>query len=259
VKGYYAQDQSDSLDPEKTVFKTIDDIAIGDIRPKIRTILGSFLFSGEDIDKKVKVLSGGEKSRLSIAKLLLTPANLLILDEPTNHLDMRSKDILKNALLQFNGTLIIVSHDRDFLQGLSNRVFEFRDGGIREYLGDIYDFLDQKKLRELESSRNAERGDSSLKEPAPAPESKVNWEKKREFEREVRKLKTKISKSEDAIAYHEEGIRRCEEMLVHPEKYAKQIADGSLYREYEDIKRHLAMEMQTWEDLNRQLDAMTRG
>ena len=125
---------------------------------------------------------------------------------------MRSKDILKNALLQFNGTLIIVSHDRDFLQGLSNRVFEFRDGGIREYLGDIYDFLDQKKLRELESSRNAERGDSSLKEPAPAPESKVNWEKKREFEREVRKLKTKISKSEDAIAYQKKGsgdVKRC--------------------------------------------------
>ena len=127
VIGYYAQDQSDFLDPDRTVFQTIDDIATGDIRPKIRTILGGFLFSGDAIDKKVKVLSGGEKSRLSLAKMLLIPSNLLILDEPTNHLDMHSKDILKTALIQYDGTLIVVSHDRDFLKGLTNRVFEFRE------------------------------------------------------------------------------------------------------------------------------------
>jgi ATP-binding cassette subfamily F protein 3 len=153
--GYYAQNQAEMLDPEKTVFETIDDVAVGDIRPKIRNILGSFLFGGESIDKKVKVLSGGEKSRLALAKLLLTPVNLLVLDEPTNHLDMVSKDILKNALLQFDGTLILVSHDRDFLQGLTNKVIEFRNHTIRQHLGDVYDFLESRKLESLkELERN---------------------------------------------------------------------------------------------------------
>ncbi|TVQ06801.1 MAG: ABC transporter ATP-binding protein, partial [Bacteroidetes bacterium] len=146
VLGYYAQNQTEMLDGEKTVFETLDDVAVGDVRPKIRNILGGFLFQGEDIDKKVKVLSGGEKSRLAIAKLLLSPVNLLVLDEPTNHLDMRSKDILKSALLQFEGTIILVSHDRDFLQGLSTRVFEFKNRKIKEFLGDIYDFIESRNI-----------------------------------------------------------------------------------------------------------------
>ncbi|MCK5765876.1 MAG: ABC-F family ATP-binding cassette domain-containing protein, partial [Bacteroidales bacterium] len=153
---YYAQDQAEMLDGNKTVFETIDDEATGDMRSQVRNLLGGFLFSGEDIDKKVRVLSGGEKSRLSLARLLLEPSNFMILDEPTNHLDMRSKDILKSALLQYEGTLVIVSHDRDFLQGLSNKVFEFRNKGVKEYLGDIYDFLYFKKLsnlRELEQKK----------------------------------------------------------------------------------------------------------
>ena len=145
--GYYAQNQQDMLDPEKTVFETLDDVATGDMRVKVKSLLGAFLFSGEAIDKKVKVLSGGEKARLSLAKMLLFPTNLLILDEPTNHLDMLSKDILKSALIQFDGTLIIVSHDRDFLQGLTNKIYEFRKPNIKEYIGDIYDFLEEKKLK----------------------------------------------------------------------------------------------------------------
>ena len=146
--GYYAQNQQDMLDPEKTVFETLDDVATGDMRVKVKSLLGAFLFGGEAIEKKVKVLSGGEKARLSLAKMLLFPTNLLILDEPTNHLDMLSKDILKSALIQFDGTLIIVSHDRDFLQGLTNKVYEFRKPHIKEYIGDIYDFLEEKKLKE---------------------------------------------------------------------------------------------------------------
>ena len=142
--GYYAQNQAAMLNLDKTVFETIDDIAQGDIRPKIRNILGSFLFGDDDIDKKVKVLSGGEKARLALAKLLLTPSNLLILDEPTNHLDMNSKDILKNALLQYTGTLIVVSHDRDFLSGLTDELYEFRDGAVHEFKGDIMEFLDSQ-------------------------------------------------------------------------------------------------------------------
>ena len=257
VTGYYAQDQSDFLDPEKTVFKTIDDVAVGDIRTRIKTILGGFLFSGDDIEKKVKVLSGGEKSRLSLAKLLLTPANLLILDEPTNHLDMRSKDVLKSALLQYNGTLIIVSHDRDFLQGLTNRVFEFRHGGIREYIGDIYDFLEQRKLvhlKELEaqSARTATNTGSSQQ----VSQNKLNYEKKRESEKEVRKIKNQISRCEAEIGELESLIRDKEKMLGEPDKHAQAIRDGSLYREYEELKVRLAREMKRWEELNYELEIM---
>ena len=150
--GYYAQNQQDMLDPEKTVFETLDDVATGDMRVKVKSLLGAFLFGGEAIEKKVKVLSGGEKARLSLAKMLLFPTNLLILDEPTNHLDMLSKDILKSALIQYDGTLIIVSHDRDFLQGLTNKVYEFKKPYIKEYIGDIYDFLEEKKLKELKNN-----------------------------------------------------------------------------------------------------------
>ena len=176
--GYYAQNQADLLDPEKTVFETIDYVAVGDMRPKVRNILGSFLFSGDAIDKKVKVLSGGEKSRLALAMLLLSPVNLLVLDEPTNHLDMRSKDILKMALLQYNGTLIVVSHDRDFLQGLTTRVFEFKNKGIRQHIGDIYDFLESRKMQSLKQLElNAKKKDTKAGEAKSS--GKESWEKKK--------------------------------------------------------------------------------
>jgi len=258
VTGYYAQDQADYLDPDKTVFKTIDDIAVGDVRPRIRSILGNFLFSGDDTEKRVKVLSGGERSRLSLANLLLTPCNLLILDEPTNHLDMRSKDILKNALLQFTGTLIIVSHDRDFLQGLTNRVFEFKDQGIKEYIGDIYSFLEQRRLRtlaQLEKSVDTER---KKLQAEPASESKRKYERKKQLEREERKRKTRIARSEAKIESLEKEINQKEEILGNPEKFSKMDSDDSLYHEYELLKKTLQEEMQRWEMLYEQLDAMSR-
>ncbi len=256
VIGYYAQNQSDYLDPEKTVFQTIDDIAVGDIRPRIKGILGGFLFSGDDIEKKVKVLSGGEKSRLSLAKLLLTPANLLILDEPTNHLDMHSKDVLKSALLQYNGTLVIVSHDRDFLQGLTNRVFEFRHGTIKEYLGDIYDFLEQRRLRTLNELEANQKKLAAQSPEDPVSQNKINWEKRKESEKEIRKVKNQIGKCESEIEQLEAQQKLKEEMLGTPGKFQKQILDGSLYEEYEDIKRSLAREMKRWEELNYELEVL---
>jgi len=256
VIGYYAQDQSDYLDPEKTVFKTIDDIAVGDIRARIKAILGGFLFSGDDIEKKVKVLSGGEKSRLSLAKLLLTPANLLILDEPTNHLDMRSKDVLKNALLQFDGTLIIVSHDRDFLQGLTNRVFEFRHQAVKEYIGDIYDFLEQRKLRTLAELEISQQKNASEIMPDIVSQNKLNWEKRKENDREIRKLKTQISKCEKEIERIEAEMKNKEHMLGLPEKFQKQIQDGSLYKVYESLKDDLNREMKRWEEMHSELEKL---
>lgn len=255
VTGYYAQDQSEHLNPELTVFKTIDDIAVGDIRPRIKGILGGFLFSGDDIEKKVKVLSGGERSRLSIAKLLLTPANLLILDEPTNHLDMRSKDILKSALLQYNGTLIIVSHDRDFLQGLTNRVFEFREGRIREHLGDIYDYLEQRKIRELSELEKNQTGIRTAQQEVVS-DSKVTYEKKKESERDLRKIRNQISRTENEIERLENEGKKLEAMLGEPQKHQERIKDGSLYKEYEDLKARLSDEMEKWESFHSELEKL---
>jgi ATP-binding cassette subfamily F protein 3 len=256
VIGYYAQNQGDYLDPEKTVFKTIDDIAVGDIRTRIKGILGGFLFSGDDIEKKVKVLSGGEKSRLSLAKLLLTPANLLILDEPTNHLDMRSKDVLKSALLQYNGTLIIVSHDRDFLQGLTNRVFEFRHGTVKEYLGDIYDFLEQRRLRTLKELESSQLKTAAQADNGQVSQNKLNWEKRKENEKEIRKVKNQISRCETEIERIETGLKEKESMLGDPERFSEQILDGSLYKGYEADKSALAREMKRWEELNYELEIL---
>jgi len=255
VIGYYAQEQSDYLDPEKTVLKTIDEIAVGDIRPRIKAILGGFLFSGDDTEKKVKVLSGGEKSRLSLAKLLLTPTNLLVLDEPTNHLDMRSKDVLKNALLQYNGTLIIVSHDRDFLQGLTNRVFEFRHGTIKEYIGDIYDFLEQRKIRTLKELEKTGIRRKTVAIPALS-QKKLNWEKKKENDREIRKVRSQIDRCESEIDRLEREIREKEEMLGNPEKFQEQIRDGSLYKEYQRLKEIHTREMKRWEELHYELEIL---
>jgi ATP-binding cassette subfamily F protein 3 len=252
--GYFAQNQGDYLDPEKTVFETIDDIAVGDIRRQIRAILGSFLFSGETIDKKVRVLSGGEKSRLSLAKLLLTPSNLLILDEPTNHLDMQSKDILKNALIQFDGTLIIVSHDRDFLQGLTNKVFEFRDQKIKEHLGDIYDFLEYRKvenLKQLELAKKIEKG-----KEINVSDNKVTWEKKKQFEKEQRKLNSQISRSEEKISQIESELSKLNELLSNPKSYTTETNYFELSKQFDQFKINLESEMQQWEELHRKMEEL---
>lgn len=234
--GYYAQNQAAMLNGEKTVFQTIDDIATGDIRPKIRNILGSFLFDSEDCEKKVKVLSGGEKARLALAKLLLTPSNLLVLDEPTNHLDMDSKDILKNALLQYTGTLIVVSHDRDFLQGLTDTLYEFRDGNVHEFRGDIFEFLADKES--LEAAATAKSPVAQAKSSA----GKEAYEQSKNRERELRKLRGAVEKLEQEIASIESQIAEKEAILASGEMQSE-----AFYADYQALKNRLDKAMEEWE------------
>jgi len=255
--GYYAQNQADLLDPERTVFQTIDDIAVGDIRPKVRNILGSFLFGGEDIDKKVKVLSGGEKSRLALAKLLLTPVNLLVLDEPTNHLDMMSKDILKNALLMFDGTLIVVSHDRDFLQGLTNKVFEFTNGQVKQHLGDVYDFLEKRKIATLDQLNKERERERAAQAASGYSGQKQQYERKKLLDRELRKISTRIEKSESEIHRLEAAIAEIDHKLTHPDQFTTDLADGSVYTEYEKLKTLLTAEIDYWEMLHLEYDEIS--
>lgn len=240
VLGYYAQNQAAMLNLDKTVYETIDDIAQGDIRPKIRNILGSFLFDKDDIDKKVKVLSGGEKARLALAKLLLTPSNLLILDEPTNHLDMNSKDILKNALLQYDGTLIVVSHDRDFLSGLTDELYEFREGGVHEFKGDIMDFLEkQQEDVARQASQTASAGSSSQEKLA----GKLAYEESKERERERRKLQNVVKQKEAEIETLETQIAAKDAVLADGTPQ-----DASFYDEYQTLKKQLELKMSEWEE-----------
>jgi len=253
--GYYAQDQAQLLDPNKTVFQTIDDVAVGEIRTKVRTILGSFLFSDDTIEKKVKVLSGGEKSRLALAQLLLTPVNLLILDEPTNHLDMQSKDILKNALLKYDGAMIIVSHDRDFLQGLTNRVFEFKNRNISQYIGDIYDFLESRKLRTLKQLEKKKR-EPKRKTERSASDNKLQFERKKQYEKERRKLNNQIKKSEIEISQLEDEKTKIDDLLSNPEKYDDDLKSDEVYRNYEELKNEIETEMNNWEKLSTKLEEL---
>ncbi|MCX6231881.1 MAG: ABC-F family ATP-binding cassette domain-containing protein [Bacteroidetes bacterium] len=255
IIGYFAQNQAAMLDGEKTVFETIDDIAVGDIRPKVRSILGGFLFGSDDIDKKVKVLSGGEKSRLALAKLLLTPVNLLVLDEPTNHLDMQSKDILKNALLQFEGTLIVVSHDRDFLQGLTEKVFEFKNKQIKPYIGDIYDFLESRKLENLKQLEINNKNTDNSRNDADS-ENKISWEKKRELDKEIRKINSRIQKCEDEIAKIETEIHRIDKVLANPQEHQVEFNKGDIYKTYQNLKDKLDKQMHEWEALHNELILM---
>ncbi|NLF44277.1 MAG: ATP-binding cassette domain-containing protein, partial [Bacteroidales bacterium] len=255
ITGYFAQNQTELLDGEKTVFETLDHIAVGDVRTRIRNILGGFLFGGDAIDKKVKVLSGGEKTRLALAGLLLSPINLLVLDEPTNHLDMRSKDILKSALLQFDGTLIIVSHDRDFLQGLSNRVFEFKNQQIREYLGDIYDFIEARQLeslKDLESPALKQKNEKSQS----VSESKEQWEKKKLIEKEARRLKTLIEKCESKHAELEKELEKLSSQLSNPEN-PTETDYKALYEKHTRIKEEINKTTEEWESLHLQIDSLS--
>ena len=250
--GYYAQNQAAMLDGEKTVFQTIDDIATGDIRPKIRNILGQFLFDSEDCDKKVKVLSGGEKARLALAKLLLTPSNLLVLDEPTNHLDMDSKDILKNALLQYTGTLILVSHDRDFLDGLTEMLYEFRDGAVHEFKGDIYEFLD---WREAENAKQqARQSHASDNAKSAQSQGRQAYEQSKDRERELRKLRNAVEKIEMEIERLEGLIAEKEAVLA-----SGNAQDGDFYTQYQSLKDQLDQQMEAWEDATIAVDEFQEG
>lgn len=243
VMGYYAQNQAAMLDGEKTVFQTIDDIAVGDIRPKIRNILGGFLFDEDDIDKKVKVLSGGEKARLALAKLLLTPSNLLILDEPTNHLDMDSKDVLKNALLQYTGTLIVVSHDRDFLQGLTDRLYEFRDGKVHEFKGDIFEFLEWRKLQDLKQLEVSNKKDGQNNSMQVASQNKLNYQQSKERERELRKLRAEVVRIEQEVSEIEQKVAEMDETLSTGEAQA-----AEFYQKYQQLKNELDERLEMWEN-----------
>lgn len=242
--GYYAQNQEDLLNKNDTVYDTIDKVAVGDIRTKIRDVLGSFLFRGEEIDKKVAVLSGGERARLALAKLIIHPYNLLLLDEPTNHMDIRSKDVLKQALMSYDGTLIIVSHDRDFLDGLVDKMYEFRDGGVREHIGGVMDFLYRKKLEslsELEKKGSPEPGaaiSDTIFEKRSSP--KKSFEDKN------------IKKAKRDLAQCEKKIEELELDLSEVEKSIQQLGsqfDKSLFEKYESIKKELDLQMKEWEAL----------
>ncbi|MCJ7446141.1 MAG: ABC-F family ATP-binding cassette domain-containing protein [Bacteroidales bacterium] len=241
--GYFAQNQDELLDGNKTVFQTIDDVAKGEIRTKMRDMLGAFLFRGDDVDKKVKVLSGGERSRLSLVRLLLEPHNLLVLDEPTNHLDMRSKDILKQALVRYDGTLIVVSHDRDFLNGTAGKIFEFRNNRIKENTGGIYDFLRKKKIENL---TDIERKEKLKAKPADEDVSvnKQRYLEKKEYERNLRKLRKRLEDSEKKIEKIEAEISAFDKILSKPDNSLTDNKD--FYSKYQELKERHGEEMNRW-------------
>jgi len=240
--GYFAQNQDELLDGNKTVLETIDLVAVGDIRTKIRDILGAFLFRGEDVDKKVKVLSGGERSRLSMARLLLQPYNLLVLDEPTNHLDMRSKDILKNALMAYDGTLILVSHDREFLDGLVNKVYEFRDQKIKEHLGGIYDFLHRKKISSFKELEKKALEPVEIKVNKQT-DNKQLYEMRKEQDKIIRKAKNELARIEKQISELEESVKKADLLFAIPEN----LSDQKLFDKYTHEKHELDKLMAEWE------------
>ena len=251
--GYFAQNQAQLLDENKTVFETIDYVAQGDIRTKIRDILGAFMFGGEASEKKVRVLSGGERSRLAMIRLLLEPVNLLILDEPTNHLDMRSKDVLKNALKEFDGTVIVVSHDREFLDGLVEKVYEFGNQRVKEHLGGIYDFLEKKKLESLqELEKKTETPKQVGAETPSTSESKLSYEARKELNRQIKRQEKLVAESEHRIEELEQSIADLEARLATPEG----ASDTSLYTQYAEQKQALAETMDQWTEQTLQLEEM---
>ncbi len=249
--GYFAQNQAQLLDGESTVFDTIDRVAVGDVRTKIRDILGAFMFGGEASDKKVKVLSGGEKTRLAMIKLLLEPVNLLILDEPTNHLDMKTKDILKDAIRDFDGTVIVVSHDRDFLDGLVQKVYEFGGGRVRENLGGIYDFLRSKNisnLRDIELSKsqgigkaeNADSSDGPGIQEAPK-KGKISYAEQREREKMLRRLRKRVETAEAEVGNSESGLAEIEALIAAGDAQEKTLS------KYAEMQKRLENAMSVWE------------
>ena len=247
--GYYAQNQDDLMNGDFTVFDTLDRVAVGDIRTRLRDILGAFLFRGEDIDKKVRVLSGGERARLAMARLMLEPYNLLVLDEPTNHMDMRSKDILKDAVRKYDGTVIVISHDREFLDGLVERVYEFRDGRVKEHLGGIYDFL---RDRQIESMREIEQKAPvvTAEQKPKGPSGKAQYEQKREAEKQLRKAERDVEKAEQEIMALEKEIAEKDRQLADPAAHGIDLADGSFYAHYNELKDKLNKLTYRWEELS---------
>jgi ATP-binding cassette subfamily F protein 3 len=247
--GYYAQHQAELLNANDTVFDVIDSTATGEMRKHIRTLLGAFLFSGDDVYKKVKVLSGGEKSRLALAKMLLEPVNFLILDEPTNHLDMIAKDVLKNALLEFPGTIVLVSHDRDFLDGLTEKTYHFKNKGISEYLGGIYDFLSKQEMEHLQELEKKATGTSDNKNKSTG-KAKLEREEQKRRQREENKLKKKITACEDEIAAIENEIGELENQFAAPDFFKANENATEKQSRFEELKSLLESKMQEWETLH---------
>ena len=248
--GYYAQNQDDLMDGEFTVFDTLDRVAVGDIRTRLRDILGAFLFRGEDIDKKVKVLSGGERSRLAMARLMLEPYNLLVLDEPTNHMDMRSKDILKSALQRYDGTVVVVSHDREFLDGLVDRVYEFRDGGVREYLGGIYYFLEKRKIESLAEIERRDKPAATIKSSDTMSNAgKLSYEQRKEQEKMLRKLRKAVESIEAELAEVEHQIAEYDQRFAVATEY-----NAEEYKSYEELKGRYDHLMHEWEKASYELE-----
>lgn len=258
--GYFAQNQAQLLDGERTVFETIDYVAVGDIRTKIRDILGAFMFGGEASDKKVKVLSGGERSRLAMIRLLLEPVNLLILDEPTNHLDMRSKDVLKKAIQDFDGTVIVVSHDRDFLNGLVDKVYEFGNQQVKEHLGGIYAFLEKKKmdnLTELEkgSSTANSKSEEVKTEEAQEVANKLSYEERKELNKQIKRVEKQIEETEKEIENKETEKTEIEEKLATPDRGM----DTSLFERHTQIIKEIEESMNRWEELTMELEELANN
>ena len=253
--GYFAQNQASLLNENLTVFETIDYVATGDIRTKIRDILGAFMFGGEASDKKVKVLSGGERTRLAMIRLLLEPVNFLVLDEPTNHLDLRSKDVLKEAIKTFNGTVIVVSHDREFLDGLVEKTYEFANHKVIEHIGGIYDFLQTKKiesLRELETINGNKKAENNTVNENPTSDNKLSYEAKKELAKKIKKAEKNVEEAENAIQQIENRIAEIEKELENPAR----ATDESLFNEYKKRKKELEEKMYEWEILLEELESV---
>ncbi|MBI2722354.1 MAG: ATP-binding cassette domain-containing protein [Bacteroidetes bacterium] len=255
LMGYFEQDQEEKLDPKKTVFETIDEAAVGEARRQVRALLGSFLFRGDDIEKKVQVLSGGERGRLALCKLLLEPYNLLLMDEPTNHLDIRSKDILKKALIDYEGTVVMVSHDRDFMKGICDRLFEFRDGQVKEHLCDIEEFMQLRKverLNQLDLDKKEKKQDSvAAKQETAAKQEVIATDKNKEAEQKV--LRSQLKKVEENIERLESDIKIADSKLSDSKEYEKLMADQAFFNKYNTWKRDLEREMEKWEELSGKL------
>ncbi|MCO6501288.1 MAG: ABC-F family ATP-binding cassette domain-containing protein [Vicingus serpentipes] len=246
---YFAQNQAEELDKEKTVFETIDAAAHGEIRKNIRGLLGSFMFGSEEIDKKIKVLSGGERARVALCLLLLEPVNLLVLDEPTNHLDIRSKEVLKQALMNYDGTLLVISHDRDFLDGLVDEMYEFTNGRVKQFLGGVYDFLKTKKvdtIREFEhKEKEVEKKDKSTSE------NKLSYEERKQLDKDIRKTKNKVTNLEKEIADMESRVEEMNQKLLDPKQYTQELME-----EYGVVKKSLEKAMKDWEECQEKLEQL---
>ena len=254
--GYFAQDQADELDGNKTALQTIEDASPEEMRKHARSMLGAFMFRGEDVEKKVKVLSGGERGRLALCKLLLKPINFLVMDEPTNHLDMTSKDVLKQSLVQFDGTLLVVSHDREFLEGLVTKTVEFRDHQVKTLLGGIDYYLEQRKLESMRQVEAKTAKKEAQKELAPTQESNLDYKAKKQAEKDLKSLTRKLEQVEEEIETLEGELGNWDKQLADPEACKELMADPDFYPKYEQKKAVVNGKMEEWEKINTQKELL---